>query len=164
MTTPVADNSAPASETPAEGTADESQQLGEGGIKALQAERDARKAAEKAATELQAQIDALNAEKLSDLEKAQLEAKTAQEAAAKAAKEALRYKYAAKHGISEEDAELFLTGETEDAVAAQAERLAARASSPNMTPKPDLTQGGAGTPPTGSKGDIFASFLESKLS
>lgn len=140
------------------------EQLGEGGIKALQAERDARKAAEKAASELQAKIDALNAEKLSDLEKAQLEAKQADERAAKAERDALRFKYAAKHGISEEDAELFLTGDTEEAVSAQAERLAARNHAAPNTPKPDLTQGGNGVSTPGSTGEMFANFLEQKLS
>lgn len=136
----------------------EGEKLGEGGKKAIQAERDARKAADEARkaaeaknAELQAQLDALNTEKLSDLEKAQLETKTAQEVAAKATKDALRYKYAAKHGISEEDAGLFLTGETEEAVSAQAERLAGRlkeqARENESEALADPTQGGSGRPP-----------------
>lgn len=100
--------------------------LGEPGKKALQAEREARSAAEKATKDLQARLDALEAEKLSDLEKAQLDAKKAAERAETAEREALRFKYAAKHGISDEDAALFLTGSTEEIVAQQAERFAAR--------------------------------------
>lgn len=38
----------------------------------------------------------------------------------------LRFKVAAKHGISEEDADLFLTGKDEEALTKQAERLAGR--------------------------------------
>lgn len=40
--------------------------------------------------------------------------------------EGLRFKVAAKHGISEEDAELFLTGTDEETLAKQAQRLADR--------------------------------------
>lgn len=109
--------------------------LGDGGIKALQAERDAHKQAKKQLGELQAQIDALNAEKLSDLEKAQAAAKAASDDAATARREALRYRIAGQHGISTKpgdngeasDADLFLTADTEEAMLAQAARLAGRA-------------------------------------
>lgn len=40
--------------------------------------------------------------------------------------EALRFKVATKHGISDEDAELFLTGSDEETLTRQAERLAER--------------------------------------
>lgn len=142
------------------------EQLGESGKKALVAERDARKAAEKKSSDLQAEIDALNAESMSDLEKAQAAAEAANEAADKATREALRYKYAARHGISDEDAELFLTGETEDVVRAQAERFAVSTASNQRSgaPKPDLTQGGSGQPAPATPGEQFADLLESKLS
>lgn len=146
--------------TPSEPTQDEA--LGEAGIKALHAEREARKQAETNARDLQAQIDALNAEKLSDLEKAQMAAKAAEDAAAAARVDALRYKVAAIHGITADDAELLLTAGTEEAMIAQAERIAAR--EPDVrTPKPDLSQGGSGKPAPASTGDIFANFIESKL-
>jgi len=136
-------DSAPAVEDQAQEPAD----LGEGGKKALQAEREARRQAEKDAAAFKAQLDALEAEKLSDLEKAQKAAADAQAAAAEAQREAMRYRLAAQHGISQEDAEIFLTGGTEEAMAAQAARLAARVQEPK-SPKPDLTQGGGqGTPP-----------------
>jgi len=122
-------------------------ELGEGGKKAIQAEREARKAAEKAAADLQAQLDQIQQAQMSDLERAQAEARAASEAAAKAQSEALRWRIAAKHGISDEDAETFLTGSDEAALTRQAERLAALATTAPTTPKPDRTQGGSGEPP-----------------
>lgn len=56
------------------------------------------------------------AERLAELES---EAKTARA-------EALRLRIATKHGISDEDADLFLTGSDEETLTKQAERLAAR--------------------------------------
>ncbi len=129
---------------PVEDNATETPEMGDGGKRALQVERDARKQAEQQAKALQAQIDALNAEKMSDLEKAQAAAKAAAEEAATAKTEALRYRLAAKHGISEEDASLFLTGTDEASMQAQAERLAARNAQEPRNPAPDPTQGGAG--------------------
>lgn len=69
----------------------------------------------------------------------------AEEAAAKAQLEALRFRVATKHGISDEDAELFLTGTDEKALTAQAERLAERADAKRkMNPSPG--EGGTTTP------------------
>ena len=147
-------------EGPADGAPDAP--LGEPGKKALQAERDARRQAEQQAAALQAQIDAINAEKLTDLEKAQQSAADAAARADEATREALRYRYAAKHGISDEDAALFLTGADEATISAQAERLAATLTAPK-TPMPDLSQGGHGKPPAGSTAEQFAQFLTNKL-
>lgn len=153
MSEPVTD----VAEVPeAEAAAEDRPDLGESGKKALQAERDARKQADKKAAELQAQLDAINAEKLSDLEKAQQAQAAAEEDAADARRDALRYRLASRYEISEEDAELFLTGDTEEAMTAQAERLAAR--QPDVrAPKPDLTQGsGQSTPFKPSAAEQFA--------
>lgn len=133
--------------------------LGEGGIKALNAERDARREAEKALKDLQEQLNELKpaAERLreiedqqkSDLEKAnekiaELEAKDA-----KSQVEALRWRIAAKHGISDEDAEVFLTGSDEDSITKQAERLVALQGEKQEADKhkPDPSQGPRPTPP-----------------
>lgn len=62
----------------------------------------------------------------SELEKAQERAQQAELAAAEAKAEGLRFKIAAKHGISTEDADLFLTGQDEVTLEAQAKRLADR--------------------------------------
>jgi hypothetical protein len=122
--------------------------LGEPGKKALEAERAARAQAERAQAALQKQLDEIEASKLSDIERAQKEAADAKELAAKAQGEALRYRIATKHGISDEDAELFLTGADEATLTRQAARLVER--TPGTTnPKPDLSQGGKPTPPAG---------------
>jgi hypothetical protein len=63
--------------------------------------------------------------------------------------EAMRFKVAAKHGIADEDAELFLTGSDEETLTRQAERLAERESDRkkkgNVAPKE-----GAATPSAGN--------------
>lgn len=73
------------------------------------------------------------ADKLTALEEAQKteqqkladRATKAETAAATATAEALRWRIAARNGISDEDAEIFLTGTTEEALTRQAERLVA---------------------------------------
>jgi len=135
--------------------------LGENGEKALKAEREARANAEKSAAALQKQLDEINAANLSDLERAQKAAEDAQTAAATATAEALRLRVAAKHGISDEDADLFLTGSDLETVERQAVALAARTST---GPKPDLSQGSKGTPVAGSPEQDFANFLGAQMS
>jgi hypothetical protein len=132
-------------------------QLGEGGQKALKAERARANAAEKAASDLKAQLDKINQANESAVEKAQRELKDAQDLAAKATAEATRLRVAAKHGISDEDADLLTR---------QAERLAARnadASSPRA-PKPDANQGRPGAGGPKSTADSFAEFFRNNLS
>lgn len=131
--------------------------LGENGEKALKAERDARTAAEKTAAALQKQLDEINAANLSDLEKAQKEAADAQAAATKAQAEALRYRVAAKNSISDEDAELFLTGTDEDTLTRQAARLVERTPT---SPRPDPSQGSKGEDTSGSTAEQFAAAIE----
>ena len=143
---------------------DVAEQLGEGGQKALKAERDARKAAEKAAADLNAQIQQIQQAQMSDLERAQAQAREFEESATKAQAEALRWRIAAKHGISDDDAETFLTGSDEAALTRQAERLASLATSAPTTPKPDLSQGGsAGTPRPQTAAEQFAAAFEGRV-
>jgi hypothetical protein len=123
--------------------------LGEGGKKALKAERDARAAAEKQAAELKARLDKIEAANMSDLERAQKEAADAREAAAKATAEALRFRVAAQHGISDEDAELFLTGTDLETLNRQATRLKERTPT---APQPDLSQSAHAVPALNSDG------------
>lgn len=125
----------------AEGQPDE--ELRAPGLKALHAEREAREQADRRAKELQDRLDAIEAEKLSELEKAQKAAKDAVDAVqakdaeiAKATADALRWRIAARNGITDEDAELFLTGSDEDTLTRQAERLAERAPSSKGTVVP----------------------------
>ena len=131
--------------------------LGENGEKALKAEREARKAAETAAAALQKQLDDINAANLSDLERAQKAAKDAEDAAVKATAEALRLRVAAKHGINDEDADLFLTGTDAETLERQAARLVERTPT---GPKPDHSQGARGTDSKASTADQFAAAIE----
>lgn len=142
--------------------------LGEGGIKALNAERDARKEAEQQLKQLKEQLDELKpaAERLkeiedqqkSDLEKANERMAELQSKAAKAETEALRYRIASDKGISREDAEVFLTGSDEDSITKQAERLVALQGEKQQAEqqKPDPSQGARTTPPTDPKAEGLA--------
>lgn len=135
--------------------------LGDNGKKALEAERRQRAAAEKQAKSLQAQLDEIAKANLSDLEKAQKSAQEYQQAAEKATTDALRWRIAARHGISDDDAETFLTGVDEASLTRQAERLVALAQAPT-TPRPDPSQG-ARAGATALNGDGLESALRDKL-
>lgn len=109
--------------------------------------------------EKRAKANADAAAKLAELEESQksetqklADAKVAAEtAAAEARADALRWRTAAKHGISDEDAELFLTGTDEATLTKQAERLSARVADQkkngNHVPKEGTTQPQTGTDP-----------------
>lgn len=147
----MSETTAPATPAPAEAPKDGAtpapeEVLGDPGKKALSEERQARKAAEQSAAALQAQLNEFKRAQMTDLEKAQTLAAEAQSAAETARAEALRWRIAAKHGISDEDAETFLTGKDEETLTRQAERLSSLAATASTTPKPDRTQGGTGQP------------------
>ena len=110
------------------------------------------------------ELDKLKQEQMSDLERAQARAKELEDQATKATSEALRWRIAAKHGISDEDAETFLTGNDEATLTRQAERLSALATAAPTTPKPDLSQGGsAGTPRPQTAAEKFAAAFEGRV-
>lgn len=157
----AATDAATATTDQAQGDPANDKPLGENGEKALKAEREARSAAEKSAAALQKQLDEINAANLTDLERAQKVAQDATETAEKATKEAMRLRVAAKHGISDDDADLFLTGSDMETVQRQAAALAARTST---GPKPDLSQGAKGTTSSGSPEQDFANFLGAQMS
>lgn len=108
-----------------------------------------RKEAAKYRTEAKANAEA--ARKLAEIEEAnKTEAEkqaervaTLEREAAQARAEALRFKIASKYGVTDEDADLFLTGTDEETLTRQAERLAARAedAAKPRTPRPDPMQG-----------------------
>ena len=153
----------PTPEAPEDGaTPTNEDALGEPGKKALAEERKARTAAEKTASTLQAQLDEFKRAQMSDLEKAQSLATEAHAAAETARAEALRWRIAAKHGISDEDAETFLTATDEATLTRQAERLASMVATSPTTPKPDRTQGGTGQP-LALNSDGLEDALRSKL-
>ena len=144
---------------------DSGEVLGDGGKKALEAERKARADAEKAAKDFKAQLDALNDAKLSETERLQkqLDALTADYQAAQV--EAARNRVAAEEQIP---AGLvgYLTGSDEAAIRESAKVLKsaiAEASKPG-TPAPDPSQGAASAGATGgSTASQFESYFNSKL-
>ena len=80
-----------------------------------------KRAKENAAARME--LDELKKSQLSTEEKLAAELGEVAKRAARAEAEALRWRIAARHGISDEDAELFLTGSDEDTLARQAERF-----------------------------------------
>lgn len=109
------------------------------------------------------ELDQLKQAQMSEIEKAQSIAQASIDEAAKAKSEALRWRIAAKFGISDADAETFLTGSDEESLTKQAERLATLAAQSPTTPKPDLSQGGTGGAPLALNGDGLEQALRSKL-
>ncbi|OZE92460.1 hypothetical protein CH298_02690 [Rhodococcoides fascians] len=142
--TETADQNAETTTAPT--TTPEEQQLGDAGKKAIAAERKARSAAEKELKSAQAELQTLRNASLSDTERAKAEADQYRAEAEQARAEALRFRTATKFGISDEDAELFLTATDEDTLTKQAERLAARAKTEQQQQTRDaLTVPGEGT-------------------
>ena len=78
-------------------------------------------------------LDEIEAANKSEIELATEARTAAEQAAAQAQAEALRWKIAAKHQITDEDAELFLTGTDEETLTKQAERLSQRTSDRKKT-------------------------------
>lgn len=143
--------------------------LGDGGKKALEAEREARKQAEADLADLRKNFEGFQA-KLSEafgvksatgdgddaVSQLQQQLNTMQH-------ETAVYRLAAQHEITDEvDLELLKSATDEAAMTKLAERLAAKAAAPG-TPKPDATQGGgSGTPPA-LNSDGLEQALKSKL-
>lgn len=87
----------------------------------------------------------------------------AEKAAAQAAAEALRWRIAAKHGVSDELADLYLTGSDEETLTRQAAGLAALRP-PSEGIRPDPSQGArTGGGVTGDPAQQFAQFVKSRL-
>lgn len=132
----------------------ETPDLGDAGKKAIQSEREARKVADKRADDLAAELKAIKDAQLSDVERAkQSAAESAQELAA-LREEATRKTVALDKGVPA-DLVQFLTGSTEEEMAAKADILIARINAPK-TPKADPSQGPAGSTPKLSTAQQFA--------
>lgn len=115
------------------------------GKKALAEERAARKAAEKERAALEARLKEFEDRDKTEAQKLAERAEKAEKAAAGRDAELLRLRTALKHGISDEDAETFLTGADEETLTRQAERLVAlQGSAGPRTPAPDPSQGSRG--------------------
>lgn len=119
----------PAAEQPEESTppagdestaTDDDEPLGDGGRKALAAERKAAREMRKQLADAQAKLQAIEDEGKTELQKATDAAARAQKEADEARRELTRERVARKHNLSDEDTDL-LTGDEE-----QMERLAAR--------------------------------------
>lgn len=130
--------------------------LGENGEKALRAERDGRKAAEKAAAEYKAKLDGIEKASLSDIERAQQEAKEAKGRLAELQRESLVHRVALQKGIPATLVDR-LRGDTEDDISADADALLALVNAPR-SPKPDSSQGGNGGSASSDPADVFATF------
>ncbi len=90
----------------------------------------------------------------SELEKANEKALAAEKAAEKAQADALRLRVALKHNVSDEDADLFLTGTDEETLTKQAQRLTDRGS--ERKPKNRVPR--EGTPPREAPEDEMREF------
>lgn len=121
--------------------------LGDGGKKALQAERDARKALETEMADLKKSIAEAFGVKPSADKDADVLA-TVQKQLAEIRSESAVLRLANEHQITDKD-DLALLGATQDpdAQAKLAARLAAKKDDGPGTPKPDLSQGPKGDPP-----------------
>ncbi|MFB8368578.1 hypothetical protein ACFC25_04350 [Pseudarthrobacter sp. NPDC055928] len=144
----------------AEGT--DTPDLGDAGQKAIKAERDARKAAERTAADLAAKLKNIEDASLSDLERAQSAAAEAAQELAALRIENVRNRVALTKGVPADLIE-FLTGSTEEEVAAKADILIARLNT-SGTPKPDPSQGAKGSTTKKSTGDMFEDFFNQNLS
>lgn len=120
--------------------------LGEPGKKALDAERTARQQAERERNELKAKIDAIETANMSELERAQKQAREAQakvDELPNLVADQLRGYLTGIHKISDEDAALYLTSNDPATLLRQAAGIAERAAV--TIPKPDPSQGATST-------------------
>lgn len=139
-------------------------ELGDAGKKALAAEREARKAAEKSAAEFAARLKEIEQANLSELEKAQRAAKEAQDRLSEVSRQNARNSVALAKGIPPRLVG-FLAGDSEEEIAANAEALLeaiAEANAPT-TPRPDPTQGAKGGEPYALNSDGLEQALRDKL-
>lgn len=141
------------------------EQLGDGGKKALETERAARKAAESRAaaaesrvTELETQVGTLETTHQQALEAANQAASDAESRATAAEGDTLRYKVALETGVPAKHISR-LRGDTEEALRQDAADFVADIVPGKTTPKPDLSQGPQGGDAPQSTAEQFASQL-----
>lgn len=132
--------------------------LGDGGKKALEAERAARKAAESRVAELENQVTTLTTTHQQALDAATSAATEATSRADKADGEVLRYRVALETGVPAKHIGR-LQGDTEEALREDAASFVADIVPGKTTPKPDLSQGPQGDTPKQSTADQFAAQL-----
>ena len=144
--------------------------LGDAGKRALQAERDARSAAEKRVRELEAQIEQATASHAAAIESLQGEIETATNARAEsekaveaAALDTLRYRIGLRKGLPEQVIDR-LRGSDETELEADADSFAQVLKS-GTTPSihPDPSQGARGSTGAETNADKFGQFLDAHL-
>lgn len=145
--------------TPADLVQGDPVELGDGGKKALEAERKRANAFEKQLKQFQAAAQQAEADKLSDLEKAQNAAREAAAQLAEYQKTAIRQKVALEKGVPANLVDR-LRGDDEDSLSADADELLALLNKPT-TPRPDPSQGAKPALPL--NGDALENALRSKL-
>jgi hypothetical protein len=170
QSTPKPEGDPKATEAKPESPKAAEESLGEGGKKALEAERSARQQAETDLKALRSEFDGFK----SSLSEAfgvkpatgdgSDALKTMQEQLNQMQRDTSVYRLAAQHSITdEEDLELLRSAKDEAAMTKLAGRLAAKADEKPGIPKPDSTQGGGhGTPPA-LNSDGLEQALKSKL-
>lgn len=136
--------------------------LGEGGEKALKAERARANALEKQVRDAQAKLDAIETANLSDLEKARKQADESTAKLAEYEKTTLKQQVALEKGLPAKWVSR-LTGETKAELEADADAILADIKPDSTTPKPDLSQGPRGGAGASAPADQFAAFLKQQL-
>lgn len=132
--------------------------LGDGGKKALDAERAARRVAEARVAELENQVTTLTTTHQQALDAATAAAMEARTEADKASGDVLRYRVALETGVPAKHIGR-LQGDTEEALREDAASFVADIVPGKTTPKPDLSQGPQGDAPKQSTADQFAAQL-----
>lgn len=125
------------------------------GLRALQAEREARK-------DLERQLKEYEDRDKSDLQKAQEAAQAAESELTQIRVQNLRNEVALAKGVPA-DLVQFMTGGDEESLSSQADTLLSRLTSPPTSPKPDLTQGASGSDGPKSTADMFAAYMQGKI-
>lgn len=136
--------------------------LGDAGKKALQAERTARESAEKRLREVEASLEAFQAERDEQVKSFEEQLKAARGAASEAGVERDRYVVAYSRGLPIDLVE-YIQGSDREAMEASAERLASHLKPVEGTPKPDMTQGAHGNAAPASTNEMFAQFADHLL-
>lgn len=165
---PAAQQQTPA---PSGDQAKQDEPLGDGGKKALEAEREARKTAEKDLAAMRSEFDAFKTGLAGALGVKPGGSTSPEEAVAQMQQrlDAMQtdsevYRLAAQHQITEQaDIDLLRSATDAEARGKLAERLAAKGSETPGTPKPDATQGGKGGTGSGTPEQDFAAFLGRQL-
>lgn len=142
----------------------DSEVLGEGGKKALQAEREARAAAEKRLSEVEASLQSARDAHSAEVAELKEQVEAANAAVSAVSLERDRTAVAFKAGLPA-DLVQFLRGDTVEELEESAQTLSAHLVKEQAAgvPKPDLSQGAKGEAVAASTAEQFAAFAEAAL-